>query len=70
MYPGARVQLSDGVHLDLYLGMKAKGEMDRFVMGVYLPTTSPLPTPPCSVLAYLESAAYGLFLQLIAAASS
>ena len=33
MYPGARVQLSDGVHLDLYLGMKAKGEMDRFVMG-------------------------------------
>jgi hypothetical protein len=40
MYPGARVQLSDGVHLDLYLGMKAKGEMDRFVMGVYLPTTN------------------------------
>jgi hypothetical protein len=37
MYTGVRVELSNGLRLDIFRGMAAIDKMDHFVMGAYLP---------------------------------
>ena len=40
LHSGARIGLKNGVDLDILWGMASKDMMDRFVMGVYLPTAN------------------------------
>ena len=40
LHSGARIHLKNGVDLDILWGMASKDMMDRFVMGVYLPTAN------------------------------